>query len=125
MAAGLQRLKEAPVVSNGSSDPAMAVSTLQGFSGLEEKIIGDHNEESGEREYDVEEEAWQVLYAKVISDVIVPNTWGGFLSQQYATMLGSENNGTELRRANILRLIAVCTKDNLFFAQQAEKKMPI
>jgi hypothetical protein len=40
-------------------------------------------------------------------------------------MLGSENNGTELRRANILRLIAVCTKDNLFFAQQAEKKMPI
>jgi len=40
-------------------------------------------------------------------------------------MLGSENNGTELRRANILRFIAVCTKDNLFFAQQAEKKMPI
>jgi hypothetical protein len=78
-----------------------------------------------------------VLHAKVISDVIVPNTWGitftinliirirKFLSQQYATMLGSENNGSELRRANILRFIAVCTKDNLFFAQQAEKKMPI
>lgn len=31
---------------------------LQGFSGWEEKIIGDENEESGESEYDVEEEAW-------------------------------------------------------------------
>lgn len=33
-------------------------SRLQGFSGLEEKIIGDDNEESGESEYDAEEEAW-------------------------------------------------------------------
>lgn len=33
-------------------------SRLQGFSGLEEKIIGDDNEKSGESEDDVEEEAW-------------------------------------------------------------------
>ncbi|KAJ6938362.1 hypothetical protein NC651_004939 [Populus alba x Populus x berolinensis] len=38
--------------------------SLQGFSGLEEKIIGDGNEESGESEYDVEEEAWgHTIYA--------------------------------------------------------------
>ncbi|KAJ7005790.1 hypothetical protein NC653_005195 [Populus alba x Populus x berolinensis] len=50
------QIKRIIKVASLEKDVFDALMLVKGFSGLEEKIIGDHNEESGERENDVEEE---------------------------------------------------------------------